>query len=92
MATIKMSIPQWNDYEKAKADGNESRAKEILELGYQKEYDPSVLGATEAEVIEEAYTNDDIMDDVSAGMDNKEIYAKYGISPAKLVSIKKGAK
>ena len=92
MITVKMSIPQWEDYEKALAEGKTSRAKEIMELGYQNPYDPTVLGATEAEIIEEAYTNDDIMDDVSGGMDNKEIYAKYSISPAKLVSIKKGAK
>jgi len=91
MATVKMSIPQWQDYEKALAEGKTGRAAEIMELGYQNPYDPSVLGATEAEVIEEEYTNDDILDDLAAGLTNKEIYEKYSISPKRLSMIKKKA-
>ena len=91
-AVVKMSIAQWNDYKKAKKEGNLERAQLIMDMGYQREYDPSDVGATEAEELEELYINDDILDDVAGGMTNKEIYDKYDISPAKLASIKKGAK
>ena len=87
-----MSIAQYNDFRKAQADKDFERAQAIMDLGYQAEYDPSDVGASEAEIIDEEYTNENILDDVAGGMDNKEIYAKYGISPAKLASIKKGAK
>ena len=88
---MKMSIPQYNDFRKAQADKNTPRAEAIMALGFQADYDPSDVGATEAEIIEEAYTNDDIMDDLAAGMENKDICEKYGISPQKLASIKKKA-
>lgn len=92
VAPVKMSIPQYEDFRKAQAGGNHSRADAIMALGFQKEYDPADVGATEAEIIEEAYTNDDILDDIAGGMENKEICEKYDISPQKLGSIKKGAK
>ena len=95
MATVlpvKMSIPQYNDFRKAKDNKDNSRAQAIMDLGYQSDYDPTDVGASEAEIIDEEYTNDNILDDVAGGLTNKEIYEKYDISPAKLVSIKKGAK
>ena len=95
MATVipvKMSIAQYNDFKKAKDEGNSDRAEEILSMGYQAVYDPSDVGVTEAEIMDEEYTNENILDDVAAGMENKEIYDKYGISPQKLAQIKKGAK
>ena len=92
MAHVKMSIAQYNDFRKAQADKNPERAQAIMDLGHQEHYDPSDVGATEAEIIEESYTNDDIMDDLAAGLGNKEVCVKYGISAQKLGSIKKGAK
>ena len=92
MAHVKMSIPQYNDFRKAQADKDTARADAIYALGYQTEYDPSDVGASEAEIIDEEYTNENILDDLAGGMENKEICEKYSISPQKLGSIKKGAK
>ena len=88
----KMSIAQYNDMRKAQADGDQPRAEAIVALGYQKEYDPSDVGATEADIIEQAYTEENILDDVAAGLENAEICEKYEISPQKLGSLKKKAK
>ncbi len=89
MAVVKMSISQWNAYQAAKKSGDTKKSAKIMDLGYQHEYDESLLAATEAEVIE--YDTADILDDVAAGLENKEIYAKYGISPKRLSMIKKEA-
>jgi len=92
MAVSRMSIPQYEAFRKAQKEGNYEKAQEIVDMGYVKEFDETDLNASEAEIIEEAYTEENILDDVAAGLDNKEICEKYGISPQKLGSIKKGAK
>ncbi len=95
MANTKMSIAQWKDYDKAVKSGDKAKAARIMDLGYQPEYDPTLVAAEEAQIIEteeEEDENEAILNDVAGGLENKEIYRKYGISPAKLTSIKKGAK
>ena len=92
MAHVKMGMAQYADFRKAQADKDFSRAEAIYDLGYQEQYDPTDVGASEAEIIDEEYTNENILDDVAAGLTNKEICEKYSISAQKLGSIKKGAK
>jgi len=92
MATVKMSIAQWNAREKAIKEGDTKKAAAILDLGFQPEYDDSLLAATEAVILDEVELSpEDILDDVAAGLSNKEIYGKYDISPKKLSMIKKEA-
>ena len=87
MATVKMSIAQWNAREKAIKEGDTKKAAAILDLGFQPEYDDSLVDATDAVIVEP----EDILDDLAAGLSNKEIYEKYDISPKKLSMIKKEA-
>jgi len=92
--SVKMSIPQYNAFRKAQEDGDDKTADAIMELGFQEDWNPSLIEATEAEILEEEQEipNEDILDAVAAGLSNKEIYGKFGISAQKLSVIKKGAK
>lgn len=87
-----MSIEQWNDREEALKAGDKERAQKILDLGYQPEYKKEMADFSEAELDQglEIF-EEDVMNDVAAGMDNKEIMAKYSISAQKLHAIKKKA-
>jgi len=147
MSMTKMSVAQYDDLRKAQAAGDKVRAQAILDMGYQPDYDPTLVEATEAEIlgdepevphedILQALHNglsdaeimakfkvsgqvlnvikgmmpkqivekdlpgipgkdldtDAVLNDVAAGMENKEITEKHGISAQKLGAIKKGAK
>ena len=89
MAVVKMSIKQYNDFREAKKNGDEERAAKIMSLGYQPEYDETLLDATEASIEED---EDSVEDDLAAGIDDKEICEKYGISRQKLSAIKRRIK
>lgn len=102
--SIKMGNKQYQDFRKAQSEGDNDRAARIYGLGYQPEYTPSML-YIETEVVEDEpkitapadenkveLDEDAVLADVAAGLDNKEITEKYGISAQKLGSIKKKAK
>ena len=95
MANVKMSIKQWEDYQRAVKSGDKDKAQRIMDMGYQPDYDPAEDVSRETKLIEAAEVEDEeqlILDDVAAGLENKEIYEKYGVSPKKLSMIKAGAK
>lgn len=91
MAVIKMSIPQWDAYSKAKEEGDVVKAQAIMDMGYCREYDDSLIEAEVTDVTHEV-DDEDILNDLAAGLSNKEIYSKYKISPKRLSVIKKGEK
>ena len=88
--TSKMTNEQYADYQKAKKIGDAVVAKELWEGEYDTEYKEGDAFIVDVEV--EESDDDAILDDIAAGMENKEIYEKYGVSPQKLGQIKKGAK
>ena len=91
----KMSIKQWKAYEQAKKDGDEARMDRIINMGFNQEFNIDDIIADEAGIIEAEEIEDEtqsILDDVAAGLENKEVCERYGISPQKLASIKKKAK
>ena len=91
----KMSIKQWKAYEQAKKAGNSERCERIISMGFNPEFDIDDIIAEEAVIIEAEEIEDEtqsILDDVAGGLENKEICERYGISPQKLVAIKKKAK
>ena len=96
MAIQRYSINQYNDMVRAKKEGNHDAYAAIVEMGYN----PNYLTGTAFNLVKEApkveapkdFDNQDVLDDLAGGMENSEICEKYGISPQKLGSIKKGAK
>lgn len=96
MAVQRYSINQYNDMIRAKNENNHDAYALIVEMGHNPHY----LTGTAFKLVNEPakieapkdFDNQDVLDDVAGGMENSEICEKYGISPQKLGSIKKGAK
>ena len=90
--TAKMTNEQYRDYRKAKKIGDDETAQKIWDGGYGPEYKEGDAFIVDVDVVDGDDDTADILDDVAGGMENKDIYKKYGISAQKLAQIKKGAK
>lgn len=82
-----MRAKQYLAFRAAQDEGNLEKAQAIFNLGAVEDYEDSMLDFTEAEIDD----GNDVLDDIAAGLTNKEICEKHGISPQKLAAIRKGA-
>jgi len=82
-------MKQYERLQEAKKAGNEDLAEQILGEEYGGD---STIIDVEVEVEPIVFSEEEVMDSVAAGLSNKEIADKFGISVQKIGSIKKKAK
>lgn len=88
MPIVRMNIPQYEDLRHAQKIGDKVSEEALMTMGYNKNYNKGDVFIVDVPEVTEV-DDQDILDDVAAGMDNKDIYKKYDISSSMLVAIKK---
>ena len=90
MSMMRMSVKQYDDLRAAQEAGDEVRAKAIVAMGYQKDYDPALVEANTTAILTETpeVPHEDILYGLDVGLSDTEIMSKFGVSAQTLAVIK----
>ena len=84
-----MTVKQYDRLKEAAKAGDKELMEQIRGEAYGED---STIIDVDVETDEVEFTDEEVMDDVTAGLTNAEIAEKYGISVQKIGAIKKKAK